>query len=151
MRVWRATPDEVTDVARLLVAFRDWWGRDWPDDASFAASAARLIRSADTDFLLATAHSGPPAGVAQLRYRWSVWWEAEDCWLEDLYVLDAARGAGVGRALVAAALDRARERGCRRIEVDVNTGNPAARALYESMGFGTGKGGGEDLLMRRLL
>jgi GNAT superfamily N-acetyltransferase len=147
MTVWRAGREDVADVARLLAAFRDWWGREWPDDASFAASVDRLAGREDTEFLLAAGDDGTPAGVVQLRYRWSVWTEAEDCWLEDLYVLDEARGTGMGRALVAASLDRARKRGCRRVELDVNTGNPAARKLYESMGFATGKSGGEDLLM----
>jgi GNAT superfamily N-acetyltransferase len=148
MRVWRAGPDEAGEAARLLAAFRDWWGRDWPDDDSYRTSVERLIGRDDTEYLLAAADDGRPVGVAQLRYRWSVWWEAEDCWLEDLYVEDSARGIGLGRALVQAALDRARERGCRRVELDVNTGNATARALYESLGFATGKGGGEDLLMR---
>ena len=149
-RVWLARPDEAGDVSRLLVAFRDWWGRDEPGDASFRASVDRLIGSEDTEFLLAAA--GPdqrPAGVAQLRFRWTVWWAAEDCWLEDLYVEDAARGAGLGRMLVEATLERARARGCRRVELDVNTGNPAALALYRACGFTTGKGAGEDLLMSR--
>jgi GNAT superfamily N-acetyltransferase len=147
MRIWRAAPEEAADVARLLTAFRDWWGRDWPDDASFAASVDRLIGRDDTEFLLAAGDDRSPLGIAQLRYRWSVWTEAQDCWLEDLYVLDSARGTGMGRALVQASLDRARERGCRRVELDVNTGNAAARRLYESLGFATGKSGGEDLLM----
>jgi ribosomal protein S18 acetylase RimI-like enzyme len=149
-RVWRAEPREAEDVTRLLVAFRDWWGRDEPDDASFRASVDRLIGSDDTEFLLAAAGPDEPAaGVAQLRFRWTVWWAAEDCWLEDLYVDDSARGAGLGRALVDATLDRARAHGCRRVELDVNTQNAAALALYRSCGFATGKSGGEDLLMSR--
>jgi GNAT superfamily N-acetyltransferase len=150
MSVWRAAPEEAPEVARLLVAFRDWWGRDEPGDAAFLASVERLIGREDTEFWLAAPEPGAvAAGVAQLRFRWSVWTAAEDCSLEDLYVADAARGTGLGRALVAATLDRARERGCRRVELDVSTANPAALALYGSFGFATGKGGDEqDLLMR---
>ena len=40
-----------------------------------------------------------PHGVAQVRYRWSVWWDTKDCWLEDLYHPPEARGAGLGRTL----------------------------------------------------
>ena len=60
---------------------------------------------------------------------------AEDCWLEDLFVREEARRFGLGRALVDAAVERARERGCKRIELDVNEDNTAARALYEACGF----------------
>jgi GNAT superfamily N-acetyltransferase len=152
MRIWQASPEEAPQVAALLAAFRDWWGLDWPDDASFLASVERLIDREDTEYLLGSAEDGgPPVAVAQLRYRWGMWWEAEDCWLEDLYVADAARGSGLGRALVEAVLDRARARGCRRVELDVNDQNAAANALYAAAGFETGKSGGRDILMRRKL
>jgi len=151
-RVWLAEPHEAETVARLLTEFRDWMGRDWPSENSFLASVEGLIEQPSVEYLLGAPEDGAPAaGVCQLRYRWGVWWAAEDCWLEDLYVSDEARGSGLGRALTLAALDRARARGCRRVELDVNTENAPALALYESLGFGTGKLGGRDLLMRRQL
>jgi ribosomal protein S18 acetylase RimI-like enzyme len=152
MRIWLASPEEAPQVAGLLAAFRDWWGLDWPDDASFLASVRRLIGREDTEYLLgAPGEHDPPAAVAQLRYRWGLWWEAEDCWLEDLYVADAARGSGLGRAMVEAVLDRACARGCRRVELDVNDQNEPAQALYRALGFETGKSGGRDIFMRRRL
>lgn len=138
MRIWRATPDEAADVARLLAAFRDWWGRDQPDDASFLASVERIIARDDSEFLLGAGPDGAPTGVAQLRFRWTVWWEAEDCWLEDVFVEERARGTGLGRALAEAAIARATERGCRRIDLDTDTDNAPARALYASLGFEPG-------------
>jgi GNAT superfamily N-acetyltransferase len=146
VRVWRAGPDEAPAVAALLAGFRDHLGYDGPGDASILASVERIIARDDAEYLLAG--DDEPQGVAQVRYRWSVWWAAEDCWLEDLYVRDDARGNGVGRALTEAVLERARARGCRRVELDVNSENPAALALYRSLGFETGKTGGQDLLMR---
>jgi ribosomal protein S18 acetylase RimI-like enzyme len=148
VRVWRAEPDEAPAVAALLGGFRDHLAYDRPDDASLLASVERIIARDDAEYLLAAAGDGPADGVAQVRYRWSVWWEAEDCWLEDLYVRDEARGSGLGRALTEAVLARAAARGCRRVELDVNSENPAALALYQSLGFETGKTGGQDLLMR---
>jgi ribosomal protein S18 acetylase RimI-like enzyme len=139
MRVWRATTEEAPHVASLLAAFRDHMRRDWPDDASIGATVRRLIAGDDTEYLLAARNdAGPPDGVVQLRFRLTVWWEADDCWLEDLYVSESARGAGLGRALVTAALDRARARGCRRIDLDVDPNNATALALYGSLGFREG-------------
>ena len=48
-----AEPAESETVARLLVEFRDWYGRDWPPDDAFLASVRRLIEHPDAEFLLA--------------------------------------------------------------------------------------------------
>jgi len=134
--VWLARPAQAADVTRLLLAFRDWLGDERPSASSVAASVARLLADADTEYLLgAVAAGAPPGGLCQLRYRHSIWTGTPDCWLEDLYVEDAARGHGLGRALVAAALERARARGAQRIELDTNEDNAPAIALYESLGF----------------
>jgi ribosomal protein S18 acetylase RimI-like enzyme len=121
-----------------MAAFRDWMGRDEPSDESIRRTAAVLLRDADTEFLLASPDDdAPPAGVCQLRYRLSVWTGAPDCWLEDLFVRADARGRGLGRSLVEAAVERARKRGCLRIELDVNEENREALALYRGAGFTT--------------
>jgi GNAT superfamily N-acetyltransferase len=148
--IWIAVPDEAEPVARLLADFRSWYGKDWPSDNAFHASVERLIEERDTEFLLGAPHDdAPPAAVAQLRYRFSVWTAAEDCWLEDLFVAESARGSGLGRAMVEAAVERAGQRGCRRIELDVDDANAPARGLYESLGFAE-KGGGSAFMQRRL-
>jgi ribosomal-protein-alanine N-acetyltransferase len=47
----------------------------------------------------------------------------------------AARGRGVGRTLLDAAIDAARQRGCHVLRLEVRTDNHAAIALYERVGF----------------
>jgi ribosomal protein S18 acetylase RimI-like enzyme len=91
--------------------------------------------------------------VVQLRFRLSVWRAAPDAWLEDLFVHEHARRAGVGDALVRLAVERATERGAKRIELDTNEDNEAALALYERHGFSTRSkfGTGRDLFLGRPL
>jgi ribosomal protein S18 acetylase RimI-like enzyme len=145
--VWLADPGEAAAVAGLLVKFRDHQARSSPSEDSFLASVQRLIERADTEFWLAAEDDhAPAAGICQLRYRHSVWTAAEDCWLEDLYVAPEARRLGLGRALVQRALDRARERGCHRVELDTNEDNHDAIGLYRSLGFSdTAKGASRSL------
>ena len=148
--VWVAGHGEAETVARLLVEFRDWYGRDWPSDRAFLAAVEKLIEDQSTDYLLGSPHDdSPPAGVAQLRYRYGIWLAGTDCWLEDLYVSESARGSGLGAALVKGAVDRARERGCKRIELDVDRTNDVAQELYRGLGF-EDKGSGTDFLALRL-
>ena len=129
-RTWVAEPSEAEAVARLLVGFRDHMGRDWPSENAFLAGVERLIEDPSTEYLLgAPDDDSAPAGVCQLRFRYGLWWAATDCLLEDLFVAEQARGSGLGRALVGLALDRARARSCRRVELDAERENAAALAL----------------------
>ena len=142
-----AQREDATAVAALLTEFRDWMGRTWPGEDSLRSSARLLLDDPDTEFLLA----GDPAdGICQLRYRHSVWTGSDDCCIEDVFVRERARGGGFGRALVAAAIERARTHGCGRIEVDTNETNGPALALYRSFGFesGSGEPGGQELQLR---
>jgi ribosomal protein S18 acetylase RimI-like enzyme len=136
-KVWRAEPHEADAVARLLAEFRDWWRKDEPSDEAIRDTVDVLLREDATEFLLGAVGDGEPAGLCQLRFRLSVWTSAPDCWFEDLYVEPDARRGGLGVALVGAAIERARARGCRRIELDVNEDNEAALGLYRRLGFTT--------------
>jgi GNAT superfamily N-acetyltransferase len=152
-RVWLAGEDDADAVSSLIAAFRDWWGKDQPSLERIRTTVRALLEDGATEFLLAAPdEDDEAAGVCQLRYRLSVWTGADDCWLEDLYVEDRARGDGLGRALVTAALERAKRRGCRRVELDVNERNTEALAFYERLGFTTEpKPPGRTLFLSRRL
>ncbi len=143
-----AAPRDAPLVARLLTEFRDHQERDWPPEEAIRAGVERLIVRDDTEYLLG---GDPPMGIVQLRYRYGVWWDAEDCHVEDVFVRAGARGSGQGRALVAAAIERAQARGCRRMELDTAEENAAALALYRSLGFRSGgdEPGRLQVFMRR--
>ncbi len=148
-RAWVAAPGEAGAVAALLAALRDHLGKQQPSDDAVLRTVERLLEDPGTEFLLAGAEEGAPAAaVLQLRFRLSVWVAAPDAWLEDLFVQDWARRAGLGDALMTLAVRRARARGARRIELDTGERNAAALALYERHGFSTGaKGDGERHLL----
>ncbi len=56
-------------------------------------------------------------------------------WIEDVVVDGAARGQGVGEALNRAALDVARERGARTVDLTSRPSREAANRLYQRIGF----------------
>jgi GNAT superfamily N-acetyltransferase len=146
-----AQPGEEAEVTRLMAAFRDFYDDSEPPDELIGRVVAELIGDKHTEFLLAGA---PAVGVAQLRFRPSVWTGTDDAWLEDLFVLEPARRKGVGRALVEACAERSRARGCKRLQLDTNETNAGALALYERLGFATAKRSedrGRDLYLTRRL
>jgi ribosomal protein S18 acetylase RimI-like enzyme len=57
-------------------------------------------------------------------------------WIEDVVVDESARGAGVGEALVHAALEVASQRGARTVDLTSRATREAANRLYQRMGFG---------------
>jgi ribosomal protein S18 acetylase RimI-like enzyme len=56
-------------------------------------------------------------------------------WIEDVVVDEAARGAGVGAALSRAALEEARRRNVRSLELTSRPSREAANAMYVKLGF----------------
>jgi len=58
-----------------------------------------------------------------------------DADVQTIAIDDAARGRGLGRALLVTLLTAARERGAREVFLDVRADNAPARALYSSEGF----------------
>jgi ribosomal protein S18 acetylase RimI-like enzyme len=151
--VWVAGEGEAAGAAALMAGFRDHMGRSDPSTAKLQATIEALLRDPATEFLLAAPDGqDEPAGICQLRYRLAVWTGANDCWLEDLFVEADARRTGLGRALVTAAFERARARGCRRIELDVDEDNTSALAFYRELGLtAESKPPGRNLLVGRRL
>ena len=56
-------------------------------------------------------------------------------WIEDVVVDDSARGHGVGDQLNRFALDIAREKGCKTVDLTSRPSREAANRLYQRIGF----------------
>ena len=55
------------------------------------------------------------------------------CYLSDLFTVPEMRGHGVGRMLIEATYERAREQGCKRVYWHTKADNAAARKLYDTL------------------
>ena len=55
------------------------------------------------------------------------------CYLQDLFTIEAARGQGVGRALIESVYDRARSAGSLRVYWQTHETNVTAMALYDKV------------------
>lgn len=60
---------------------------------------------------------------------------ADEAELANIAVIDEARGRGLGRRLLEAALDNAAAAGARAIYLEVRASNAPAQRLYEQTGF----------------
>ncbi len=133
------TPDieihEVTEVTDELV---DAFVRLIPQLSSSSAPTTRdelgeLTASEATILYIARAGRGAIVGsltLAVFRIPTGV-----RAWIEDVVVDDSARGAGVGEALVAAAVERARTLGAKTVDLTSRPSREAANRLYVRLGF----------------
>lgn len=122
---------DLASVGRLLDEFNREFDEPTPGPERIAARLGELLAAGDTAVLVAG--SGPD-GLAMLRFRLSLW-GAVECHLAELYVVPSLRGRGIGRALLDAAMELARERGADHMDLGTSEDDAPARALYESAGF----------------
>jgi|SRR5262245_82135 len=124
-----ATPEVVDAFARLL--------------PQLSSSAVRLTREALAEIIGAPHNTvllarDPNAGSRIVGTLTLVMFRIPSglrAWIEDVVVDDAARGRGAGEALTRAAVDLAKQRGARTVDLTSNQSRHAAHRLYEKTGF----------------
>lgn len=135
--VRNAARADAESVGRLLDEFNREFDEPTPGPEQLAARIAELLDEGDTAVLVV---GDGPAGLAILRFRPAIWSQALECYLAELYVAPALRGQGLGRALMDAAIELARNRGADHMDLGTGEQDLAARALYESLGFSNREG-----------
>lgn len=132
IQIRRATVEDAPVFGRMLQAFNEEFESETPDAESIARRALPLLERGEIEVLFAG--SGPD-GFAQLRFLDSLYSDALGVWLDELYVVPAKRGTGLGRALLDGAVTLSRERGADHMSLTTSVDDSAARALYEMNGF----------------
>jgi ribosomal protein S18 acetylase RimI-like enzyme len=140
LTIRRAGAADAESIGRLLHDFNTEFDEPTPGPRALAARIRQLLDGRETMVLLAGAG---PDGLAVLRFRPSIWTDALECYLAELYVAPEQRGQGVGRALMEAAIELARSSGATYMDLGTGEDDIAARALYESLGFDN-RGGRPD-------
>jgi ribosomal protein S18 acetylase RimI-like enzyme len=130
VQVREARPDDWPVVATLLAELGrpDVRGRD--DEEEHRASFEDYLRRPDAVALVAE-DDGEVVGFVDLEFRDRLNFRTPQAWIPDLIVTEAARSRGAGKALVAAAEERARARGCFALSLESANWRERAHAFYE--------------------
>lgn len=130
-----ATP---ADVPQILAFVRELAEFEREPDAVLATEpmleAALFGPRPAAEAVIAENAAGTPLGFALFFQNFSTWTGLPGLYLEDLYVTPAARGAGVGKALLRHLADIALTRGYARFEWSVLDWNQPAIDFYRAMG-----------------
>jgi len=82
---------------------------------------------------LVAERGGQVLGLAHYLFHRSTTHLSAVCYLEDLFTAPAARGGGIGRALIEAVYDRARAAGVRGVYWQTHESNAVAMRLYDRL------------------
>jgi GNAT superfamily N-acetyltransferase len=91
----------------------------------------RLSRQVDLHGFLAIGSGSSAVGLVQYLYHPSSWNRGGNCYLQDLFVVPAARGQHVGRRLIDAVAEAAKAKGAAVLYWQTEEFNGTARRLYE--------------------
>jgi GNAT superfamily N-acetyltransferase len=138
VEVRRGSVADAPDLGRLLHDFNLEFSTPTPEADALAKRLGELIERGEATALVA---GRGPDGFALLRFRSSLYSEALDAHLEELYVVPDRRGQGIGQAILEAAIETAREAGATRLDVGTSVDDTAARALYGKLGFSNHENG----------
>jgi GNAT superfamily N-acetyltransferase len=77
-------------------------------------------------------------GIVHYLFHRSTWMLGPNCYLQDLFTADAARGRGVAGALIEAVCEAAAAAGASRVYWNTHETNAVARSLYDKVATRSG-------------
>lgn len=134
LSIRRAVREDVPALLRLIVALAVYEREPDAVKATPETLAETMFGPAAKVHAHVAEQDGAIVGVALWFETYSTWTGAPSLYLEDLFVDDAARGLGAGRALFVALAQEAKARGCARIDWAVLDWNRNARGFYAALG-----------------
>jgi GNAT superfamily N-acetyltransferase len=135
----RARRQDVPSIVGLLASDRLGATRETRQGDVLPEAYSKAFEAIDSDprqFLVVAELGGRVVGTLQLTFIPSLTYRGgERAQIEAVRVDAANRDSGVGSAMVRWAIEQARARGCRLVQLTTDRQRPDARSFYESLGF----------------
>ncbi len=129
------TAADLEELLTLMRAYCDFY-RATPSDAALLALAKALLADPEHEGLqlIARDEGSAPVGFATIYWTWTTTAAGRIGTMNDLYLVPAARGAGLADRLIAACIERCREHGAGALEWQTAPDNLRAQAVYDRVG-----------------
>ena len=133
-RIEPITAEQFETLLPMIASYQRFYAIEEIDEERNRAFFSRFIDPSEDGALIGAWDGDHLLGYACLYWHLSSLAAAETVLMNDLYVDAAARGKGVGRALIDAAAEIARSRGAHSLEWSTAPDNDTAQRLYDSTG-----------------
>ena len=128
-------PVTATDSAQwapLWEGYNTFYKRVLPDEVT-QATWSRFFDAAEPVHALVAEQDGQLLGLVHYLFHRATAMIELNCYLSDLFTNEAARGKGVGRALIEAVYEKARLAGSSRVYWQTHETNTVAQGLYNKV------------------
>ncbi|MEZ5759292.1 MAG: GNAT family N-acetyltransferase [Emcibacteraceae bacterium] len=125
--------NEYDDWYRLWQGYLKFYNASLSDDIS-KNNWRRFHDAAEPVYALGAYREGTLVGFVHYLFHRTNWSLNDGCYLQDLYAAPAARGTGVGRALIEAVYDAAKKNKSATVYWLTQEDNKTARLLYNRIG-----------------
>ena len=129
-----ATENDVAQILPLIRELVTSYKETVPDEQDMIKIVSQQIASDNHEYVLAES-GGHVFGCLLVCYYLSTWAAAPYAMLQDFYIEDVQRNQGVGSTMFAYARDRARIRGCARIDMLIQESRDQAIKFFKRWGF----------------
>lgn len=123
---------ELDEFLPLVAGYQRFYGAE-PDVERNRRFFSRFLHPSDVGLLLGAWVNERLAGFATLYWFFSSTKAVDSVLMNDLFVREDVRGAGIGRALIDGAIGEARRRGAAHLEWYTSPDNLVAQRLYDSL------------------
>jgi GNAT superfamily N-acetyltransferase len=134
LRIEPIAASELEALLPIIAAYQRFYEVEDVDRERNRAFFSRFLAPSENGMLLGAWRGEDLVGYACLYWHFTSLVPAETVLMNDLYVDEACRGEGVGRALIDASAAAARERGAHHLEWATAPSNEVAQRLYDSTG-----------------
>lgn len=128
------THRDVPDLIPLLQGYCAFYGTSPPPDDLRAMASALIDDRAQGMQLISRDEQGRPLGFATLLWSWDTTVAGRVGVMQDLFVVESARGRGVAAALIAECARRVGAGGGRQLLWQTAVDNRRAQAVYDRTG-----------------
>lgn len=136
MRIREATIKDSAVIAQLMAQLIEASGYEgWQVSPEQVEENLREMAANDAYQVLLAEEKGRVAGLLSLSFRHTLFHPALSALIDELVVEQGHRRQGIGRQLIAEAIERCRAAGCCEIEVSTERANKAAQEFYRQHGF----------------